>query len=169
MHNQKKSIMKRLIVIVLLIFAFSSANSQEVKSVKSVDDLKDIQTSVKGKIVLYNFWATWCKPCVQEFPELVKLQKNYKDKDFVLVFVSMDMPEEIKGNVIPFLEKQGVDFVSYYNDFKNPEDLIDFYDKKWEGAIPSTYIYDKEGKLSTKLIGNRDYDFFEKEIQKLMN
>lgn len=161
--------MKKLILIALLFVVFNSANSQEVKSVKSVDDLKEIQSLVKGKIVLYNFWATWCKPCVQEFPELVKLYKNYKDKDFVLIFVSMDMPEEIKMKVVPFLEKQGVDFITYYNDFKNPEDLIDFYDKKWEGAIPSTYIYDKDGILSTKLIGNRDYEFFEKEILKLMN
>lgn len=161
--------MRKLFLIAFIIFAFSSINSQEVKPVKSVDDLKDIQTSVNGKIVLYNFWATWCKPCVHEFPDLVKLYKNYKDKDFVLVFVSMDMPEEIKTTVVPFLEKQGVDFVTYYNDFKNPEDLIDFYDKKWEGAIPSTYIYGKDGKLSVKLIGNRDYDFFEKEINKLMN
>jgi thiol-disulfide isomerase/thioredoxin len=161
--------MKKALVVIIFMFALSNLYSQEIKSVKSVDDLKEIQTSVKGKVVLYNFWATWCKPCVQEFPELVKLQKNYKDKDFVLVFVSMDMPEEIKGTVIPFLEKQGVDFVSYYNDFKNPEDLIDFYDKKWEGAIPSTYIYDKDGKLSTKFIGNRDYEFFEKEITKLLN
>lgn len=161
--------MKKALAVIIFMFALSNLYSQEIKSVKSVEDLKEIQTSVKGKVVLYNFWATWCKPCVVEFPELVKLYKNYKDKNFVLVFVSMDMPEDIKDKVKPFLEKQGVDFVSYYNDFKNPEDLIDFYDKKWEGAIPSTYIYDKEGKLSTKLIGNRDYEFFEKEITKLLN
>ena len=160
--------MKKALVIIFL-FAFNSLYSQEIKAVKTVDDLKSIQTSVKGKVVLYNFWATWCRPCVQEFPELVKLYKNYKDKDFVIVFVSMDMPEEIKGTAKPFLEKNGVDFVTYYSDFSNPEDLIDFYDKKWEGAIPSTYIYDKDGKLATKFIGNRDYEFFEKEISKLLN
>jgi len=161
--------MKKVLVVVFMLLALSSIYSQEIKAVKTVDDLKDIQTSTKGKVVLYNFWATWCKPCVQEFPELVKLYKNYKDKNFAIVFVSMDMPEEIKGTVQPFLEKQGVDFVTYYNDFKNPEEIIDFYDKKWEGAIPSTYIYDKDGKLSTKFIGNKDYEFFEKEILKLLN
>lgn len=161
--------MKKALVVVLFLFAISSLYSQEITGVKTVDDLKNIQTSTKGKVVLYNFWATWCKPCVQEFPELVKLYKNYKDKNFAIVFVSMDMPDDMKEKVKPFLEKQGVDFVTYYNNFNNPEDIINFYDKKWEGAIPSTYIYDKDGKLSTKFIGNKDYEFFEKEILKLLN
>ena len=161
--------MKKALVVIIFLFALSNLYSQEIKAVKTVDDLKEIQTSTKGKVVLYNFWATWCKPCVVEFPELVKLYKNYKDKDFVIVFVSMDLPEDMKGKVTPFLEKQGVDFVTYYNDFKNPDQIIDFYDKKWEGAIPSTYIYNKEGKLASKFVGNRDYEFFEKEISKLLN
>jgi thiol-disulfide isomerase/thioredoxin len=161
--------MKKALVVIIFLFALSSLYSQEIKAVKTINDLKEIQTSTKGKVVLYNFWATWCKPCVMEFPELVKLYKNFKDKNFVLVLVSMDMSEDIKEKVKPFLERQGVDFVTYYNDFNNPEEIIDFYDKKWEGAIPSTYIYDKDGKLSSKFLGNRDYEFFEKEISKLLN
>lgn len=161
--------MKKALAVIIFLFALSSLYSQDIKAVRTLDDLKDIQTSTKGKVVLYNFWATWCKPCVTEFPELVKLYKNYKDSNFVLVFISMDMPEDMNGKVAPFLEKQGVDFVTYYNDFKNPDQIIDFYDKKWEGAIPSTYIYDKEGKLSAKFLGNRDYEFFRKEISKLLN
>jgi len=161
--------MKKALVVIIFLFALSNLYSQEIKAVKTVDDLKNIQSSVKGKVVLYNFWATWCHPCVQEFPDLVKLYNNYKDKNFVIVFVSMDMPEEMVEKVKPFLNKNGVDFITYYNDFKNPDEIIDFYDKKWEGAIPSTYIYDKDGKLSSKFLGNRDYDFFEKEISKLLN
>ena len=153
----------------MIVFAFVNVYSQTLESVKSVDDLKEIQNSVNGKVVLYNFWATWCKPCVTEFPELVKLYKNYKEKDFVLVFISLDATDEIKTKVIPFLEKHGVDFVSYINDFKNPDDLINFYDKQWEGAIPSTYIFNKEGVLSTKFIGSRNYEFFEQEIKKLLD
>lgn len=161
--------MKRIILTLIISFTFVNVYSQTVIPVKSTDDLIEIQNSMNGKVVLYNFWATWCKPCVKEFPELIKLYNNYKDKDFVIVFISLDAVEELRTKVIPFLEKQGVDFDSYYNDFKNPEDLIDFYDKKWEGAIPSTYIFSKEGVLSTKLVGSKNYEFFENEIKKLIN
>ena len=119
--------------------------------------------------MLINFWATWCKPCVKEFPELVKLYNNYKDKGFEIVFISVDVPEDVEPKVVPFLKKQDVDFVSYYNKFERPDELINYIDKNWEGAIPSTYIYDKDGKLTADILGSRSYEDFEKEITKSLN
>jgi thiol-disulfide isomerase/thioredoxin len=140
-----------------------------VLPLKTTGELDELKEKYKGKVVLYNFWATWCKPCVIEFPELVKLYNDYKSKGFELVFISLDMPEEVKLKLIPFLEKNKVDFTTYYCDFKDVSDLMNYFDKKWEGAIPSTYIYDRKGNLATGFIGNRDYEFFEKEIQKLLD
>jgi thiol-disulfide isomerase/thioredoxin len=121
-------------------------HAQEVKALNSTDDIKDVFDRTKGKVTLLNFWATWCKPCVKEFPDLLKLQKNYKDLGFELVF----------------------DFTTYYSTFAKPEDLMDFVDKNWQGAIPSTYIYDKEGKISKSFLGVKSYEEFEKEIKKLL-
>ncbi|MCE1165773.1 MAG: TlpA family protein disulfide reductase [Bacteroidetes bacterium] len=160
--------MRYIIAIVLLLISVNLF-SQEIKSVKNIDDLEAIRKSTEGKVVLYNFWATWCGPCVQEFPDLVKLYNNYKDKDFALIFISVDVPEQVQSKVLPFLKKNSVDFVSYYNDFRTIDDFINYYDKNWEGAIPSTYIYDKNGNLSQKFIGNQSYEFFESEIKKLLN
>ena len=70
---------------------------------------------------------------------------------------------------MPFLKKQGVDFVSYYNGFDKPEDLKNYIDKNWEGAIPSTYIYDKDGNMTANFVGTRNYETFEKEILKNLN
>ncbi|MCI0473998.1 MAG: TlpA family protein disulfide reductase [Ignavibacteria bacterium] len=158
--------MKKLIFIFALILIFRTAMAQNVEPLKSTGDLDDLKEKTKGKVVLYNFWATWCKPCVTEFPELVKLYNDYKSRGFELVFISLDMPEEVKTKLIPFLEKNNVDFLSYYNDFKDVSDLMNYFDKKWEGAIPSTYIYDRKGNLATGFIGSRNYEFFEKEILK---
>ena len=123
----------------------------------------------KGKVVLVNFWATWCKPCVKEFPELVKLYNDYKDKGFTLVFISADVPEEVKSKVVPFLIQQGVDFQTYNIGFDKPEDLINYVDKDWQGAIPSTYIYDKDGNMKTSILGTKTYEQFQSEISKYLN
>jgi thiol-disulfide isomerase/thioredoxin len=160
--------MKKLFLIIFFAVTINTF-AQEIKPVKTTDDLESIMNSNKGKVILYNIWATWCKPCVQEFPELVKLYADYKDKGFELVFISVDSPEEMLDKVMPFLKKHNVNFTTYYIDFKTIDDFINYYDKQWEGAIPSTYIYDKDGKLVSKFLGNKDYDFFEKEIKKYLN
>lgn len=155
--------------IIVLLLSAVSVFAQEVKPLKSTQELDELKNSLKGKVVLINFWATWCKPCVKEFPELVKLYKDYKDKDFRLVFISADVPEEIESKVVPFLKSQNVDFVSFYNNFDKPEELINYIDKNWEGAIPSTYIYDREGNKTSSILGMKNYEYFEKEITKNLN
>ena len=161
--------MKSVSGIFLILILTISVISQEVKEFKTIDEFKTIMDSSKGKVTLVNFWATWCPPCVKEFPELVKLYKNYKDKDFNLIFVSLDENSDVSSKLIPFLKKQGVDFTSYHADFKKPEELIDFVDKSWQGEIPYTKIYDKEGKLSATFLGNKTYEQFEEEVKKVMN
>ena len=158
-----------IFLFVLFLTGAGKSFSQEIKSISTVEEMKQIKDSSKGKVMLINFWATWCKPCVKEFPELVKLYNNYKDEGFELIFISVDVPEDVESKVIPFLKKQGVDFVSYYNKFDKPEELINYIDKDWEGAIPSTYIYDKEGKLTTHILGSKSYEEFEAEITKNLN
>jgi thiol-disulfide isomerase/thioredoxin len=149
-----------------LIFGAGINYAQEVKPLSTKKDMDELMEANKGKVVLINFWATWCKPCVHEFPDLVKLYNDYKDKGFVVLFISVDVPDDVDSKVIPFLKNQNVDFTSYYNNFDKPEELINLIDKKWEGAIPSTYIYDKDGNLTKHILGSTSYNVFEKEIQK---
>ncbi|RPI15037.1 MAG: TlpA family protein disulfide reductase [Ignavibacteriae bacterium] len=162
-------IMKAIKIFLLLILLSAGIFSQEVKPLNSTKDLDELKESLKGKVALVNFWATWCAPCVKEFPDLIKLYNNYKDKDFKLVFITTDVPEEIESKVIPFLKKNNVDFVTYYNNFQNVEELINYIDKDWEGAIPSTYIYNKDGKVTSSFLGKKEYSEFEKEILKNLN
>lgn len=159
---------KTLIVVTVFVLS-STLFSQEVKVISSIDEYKTILDSSKGKVTLVNFWATWCPPCVKEFPELVKLYKNYKEKDFNLVFVSLDDKDEVDSKLVPFLKKQGVNFPSYFGNFSSPESLMTFVDKSWQGEIPYTGIYDKEGKLIKTFLGNRTYEQFETEILKVLD
>lgn len=153
--------------IITLIFSilFSISYSQEVKSLKSAEDLDSLFASLKGKTSLVNIWATWCMPCVKEFPELLKLYRNYKESGFELILISVDEKEDKDTKLREFLKTQGVDFVTYYNEFKKPEEIIDYFDKSWGGEIPATYIYNTESKMVKKLIGNQSYEKFEREIK----
>ncbi|MBZ0204464.1 MAG: TlpA family protein disulfide reductase [Ignavibacteria bacterium] len=154
-----------------LIIAFlfiSEAVSQEVKQVNSVDELKTVLEAGKGKVMLVNYWATWCIPCVKEFPELVKLYSAYKEKNFELVFISLDDISDKDTKLKQFLSKQGVDFTTYFGNFPKPEILMDYMDKNWQGEIPATFIFDKEGKPVKTILGAQSYEQFEAEILKLM-
>jgi len=162
--------MKKVFVIcAVLFFASIGTYSQELKPLKSISELDAIKDSAKGNVLMVNFWASWCAPCVREFPDLVKLYNEYKDKGFRLVFISLDDAQDIDKKVKPFLNQQGVDFISYYNKFDKPEQLIDYIDKNWQGAIPSTYIYDKSGDMQSSFLGGKKYGEFEKEISKYLN
>ena len=161
--------MKKFSVIVLLLFLSFTLYSQEVKTITSTDEYKALLDNSKGKVILVNFWATWCPPCVKEFPELVKLYNDYKDKEFVLMFISLDDKSEYDSKLLPFLKKQGVDFTSYFGNFSNPETIMNYVDKSWQGEIPYTGIYDKDGKLVKSLLGNKTYEQFETEIKQVMD
>ncbi|SRR5260221_10446128 len=161
---------KKAVKFIIALVCFSSAAfSQDLKPLKNLNELDSIKENSKGSVLLINIWASWCHPCVKEFPELVKLYNDYKDKGFKLVFISIDDLSDIDKKVIPFLKQQKVDFVSYYNNLTKPDELIDYLDKNWQGAIPSTYIYDKDGKMQNNILGNRNYEQFEKEISKYIN
>lgn len=161
--------MKKFSAIVFLLFLSFTLYSQEVKTITSTDEYKALLDNSKGKVILVNFWATWCPPCVKEFPELVKLYNDYKDKEFVLMFISLDDKSEYDSKLLPFLKKQGVDFTSYFGNFSNPETIMNYVDKSWQGEIPYTGIYDKDGKLVKSLLGNKTYEQFESEIKQVMD
>jgi len=160
---------KKLFIIALFAFASNSLFAQDVEKLKSVEDYNKIISSLKGEVVMVNFWATWCSPCRKEFPDLVKLYNTYKEKDFNLIFVSFDDESELNSEVIPFLKKNGVDFKSYIVTMSNPDAIILSFDSNWEMGIPTTYLLDKEGEKKWKALGSRKYEEFEAEVQKLIN
>lgn len=162
--------MQKFFFAVIVLF-FSNAGltvSQEIYPLSTTAQLDSLKNLYTGKVILINIWASWCVPCVKEFPDLIKLYSDYKDKGFELIFISVDETSEIKTRVMPFLKKQKVEFDTYYNKFSNFEELINYIDPNWEGAIPATYIYNKKGKLKKIIIGQTEYSEVEKIILKYL-
>lgn len=101
--------------------------------------------SYKGKTVFINFWATWCKPCIQEMPTLAIAQEKFKNDNIVFLFASNEEPEQIEK----FQKKHPYNF--QYVRVENFEEL------KIQ-ALPTTYIFDAEGKLKFAESGFRKWD-----------
>jgi len=98
----------------------------------------------KGKPLLVNFWATWCDPCRDEFPDLVKLNNEFKDKiDFITI--SLDDPEEIATSVPKFLALMKAEMPAYLLKTADERTVISSISKAWQGGMPFTILYDKDG------------------------
>jgi len=90
-----------------------------------------------------NFWATWCKPCVKEMPDLIEAYEKYKDEKFRMILVSMDFDTHLESKVVPFVQEYNIDAdVILLNDSKQHQ-WIDKVDEKWSGAIPVTLVYNR--------------------------
>ncbi len=85
------------------------------------------------------------------------------------VGLSVDYPDEIESKIIPFLKNNPVNFKIYVQDFKDEENLIKFLNKDWSGAIPATFIFDKNGIQKAFLLGINSYNDFKQELEKVRN
>lgn len=97
----------------------------------------------RGRVVVVNLWATWCEPCVKEFPDFVALARDRRD--VAVISVSIDDPGD-RPAVLDFLKKQKPPFPVYMKADGNDEAFINGVDPKWSGAVPLTMIYDVSGK-----------------------
>ncbi|MBZ5572220.1 MAG: TlpA family protein disulfide reductase [Acidobacteriia bacterium] len=102
-----------------------------------------------GKVVVLNFWATWCPPCVDEMPSLVQLQQRFKDKDLTVVGVSVDADGDAYHK---FLADHKIDFLTVRDPDQKSNNLYGTF------KFPETYIIDRKGIVRRKFIGPVDWN-----------
>ena len=129
--------------------------------------LKDL-LKPNGKPLLINFWATWCEPCREEFPELVKIGTDYKGK-IDLLTVSLDDLSEINGDVPEFLEQMKSEFPGYLLITPDESAAIGLVSKDWQGALPFTILFNAQGETIYSKQGKFKPDVLVTEIEKLLN
>ena len=127
--------------------------------------LRNLLDQYKGKTLFINTWATWCVPCKEEFPDLVKLADTYRDTDVVIIGISVDYPDEVESKIKPFLQRHNANFPNFVQNFKKPEELINLLNTDWRGAVPATFIYDKNGNQKAFLLGKHTFDEFKQKIE----
>lgn len=121
----------------------------------------------KARVTVVNLWATFCQPCVEEFPDLVRLEKAYRDKGVRVFFVSVDFDSELPA-VRRFLRQQGVDFPTFLKAQDDDTAFINTLHPEWSGALPATFVYDAQGRLRHFHEGKGDFALFERLIQDVL-
>lgn len=173
--------MKKIVTflsILLVIFMFSSCNNPEQKeSTKETEepsrnaaidftlyDLDGVELTLseqKGNIVLVDFWATWCPPCVVEIPHLIEFHDKYKDRGLVLWGVSLDNKRE---KIVDFVDKHNINYTILLGN----QSVAKSYNVQ---GIPTTILFDKENRIAYKHVGFAPgmEEQLEEEILQLLN
>jgi len=139
----------------LILSFFCSGNflpAQEPIPVLTFDELEEKLPENPEQLVIVNFWATWCKPCVKEMPYFNELSKTYEeDNNVKVILVSLDMETQMQSRVIPFIEDRNLHPEVWLLDDPDANRWIDRVDPSWSGAIPATLFYkDNQRKFYQK-------------------
>lgn len=115
--------------------------------------MKALLKRENSRPLLVNFWATWCDPCRDEFPDLVKIDADYRSKGLDFAAVSLDDLKDIKTEVPKFLREMRAKMPAYLLNVSDPEPAIKLVDPDWNGALPATFLYNGKGEVVFKHLG----------------
>jgi thiol-disulfide isomerase/thioredoxin len=123
----------------------------ETKPTVSIDTIgvygiKNLIRNSSSKLRVINIWATWCGPCVSEFPDFVKLNQKYRNRNFEWVTISADPPKK-QPKVLKFLQKKQAVGSNYIFNSEDLYQLIETVDPRWRGMIPYTLLVAPGGKI----------------------
>jgi thiol-disulfide isomerase/thioredoxin len=138
----------------------TAINAEELQALLKRDD---------GRPLLVNYWATWCDPCRDEFPELVKIDAQYRAKGLDFIAISLDDLADLKTEVPKFLRLMKARMPVYLLNMSDPEPAINLIDPKWGGALPATFLYDSKGQVVYKHYGRIKTAELRAAIEKLVN
>ena len=131
--------MKKLLVAVLFLAATYTANSQQLAKWK-ITDVEKYMAAKNGDVLVINFWATFCKPCVAEIPSFIKIVNNYKSSQVKLMLVSLDLPSYYPAKIAAFAKKQHFNTNIVWLQETNADYFCPKIDTTWSGSIPATLI-----------------------------
>ena len=159
------NIIRRPLIFCLIVL--SSCSKTKLQNITSEEIQKIVQSKNTNHAIMLNFWATWCKPCVAEFPMIVDIAQEHENT-LSGYFVSVNWLDE-REKVRAFLKKQGVDWQSFIKNEKD-QNFINGVTREWTGAVPFTIVYGKSsGNIVDFWEGERPETRFRSAIIKAIN
>lgn len=121
----------------------------------SPSELAELLKNDTDELLLVNFWATWCGPCIIEYPEFVTLQRMYGERDFQFVSVSMDNPDQ-EAKVLKFLKGKASALPNYIMNTNDKYEVIEVVGENWDGSLPITLLVEPGGEIAYFVPGTID-------------
>ena len=187
MRMKKKALLSGLLlsVIAIVTFVSTSCSKQQVTNEKMLvpavkevtandankapnftweenGETKSFAEVTKGKVAFVNFWATWCPPCRREIPDIIKLNKDLKEKSTDVVFIGIGLDRGGDGNqkLVDYVNSASFNYPVYHEPTGKLAQAFGGAD-----GIPTTYIVNKDGEIVDKIVGMRSYEAFDEAIK----
>lgn len=153
------------VAFALMTFATFGARAEAPLPAVNGAKLKQVVAKYRGKVVVLNFWATWCGPCVAELPELARLQKNYGSRGVQVVLVSID---DMSARSAAAKKLKSIGATTTTNLIVADgasESTVRSILPDWQGAVPMTVVFSRSGKITDRMLGGREYAEFERVVK----
>ena len=156
--SHKSTLKLKMLIFVILLFVFGCQKGGDDDSIApdfALLDLSGREITLKqyrGKVVVLDFWATWCMPCRVSIPELGRLHEKYLDKGLVVLGISLDNPDQFSNE---YLRKFREEFGINYKILRYNTDVIRDYFGTGQVSIPTMYLIDRKGRISERIVGYR--------------
>jgi len=134
----------------------------------NAEEMRNLLKRNGGRPLLVNYWATWCDPCRDEFPDLVKIDRQYRAKGLDFIAITLDDLADINTAVPKFLREMKATMPVYLLNVSDPEPAINSVDSGWSGALPATFLYNNKGEVVYKHFGRIRTDELRTAIEKLV-
>jgi thiol-disulfide isomerase/thioredoxin len=149
---------KKIILLTFFIAAVFTTQAQQVSLIK-FPTLEKYLTSKSDTLYVINFWATWCKPCVEELPYFEKINAEYKDQKVKVLLISLDFTSQHEKQVVPFVQRRKLASEVMHLNEPNQNAWIDKVHPEWSGAIPATLFV--HSSSSTYLFEEKPFTYEE--------
>jgi thiol-disulfide isomerase/thioredoxin len=135
----------------------------------TAEELRVLLKHDGNRPLLVNYWATWCDPCREEFPDLVRVDHDYRARGLDTIAISLDDLAELKTEVPRFLRLMKARMPVYLLNVADPEPSIKMVDSTWAGALPATFLYNPAGEIVFKKFGRFDTVELRAAVERVMS
>lgn len=160
----------RILILLTVLFCLNQnmLSAQNLPYYKT-QDLVNLKNNQSDTVYVINFWATWCKPCLEELPDFEKLTTEFSTKKLQVILVSNDFSRQVDSRLKPFIKSKKLKSKVAFLNEKTPNDWMPFISEEWEGNIPATLIVCGNKGFSKFIDRQMNYEELLKIVEPLLN